>query len=103
GPVWSGVIKVEDAHELRLHLENVILPPGTIMWVYGSAGAETPFDSALIDDRMSLWTPSVDGDTIHLEVEIPRGSSPASFVIREIAQIESDALAPHDEDVSCLV
>ena len=72
------------------------------MWVYGNSGDAVPFDASLIEDRKTLWTPTVDGDTIHLEIEVPRAGGPASFVIRELAQIVPTAL-PGNLDSSCLV
>ncbi len=103
GITWSGSLKVERAARLRLHLEEITLPAGTVLWVYGNAGAAIAFDSALVDDRGGLWTPSVDGDTIHLELEIPRNSASASFVIRELLEIVPQALTPASSDVSCLI
>lgn len=103
GIVWSSSLAIENARELRLHLEEVTLPAGTVMWVYGRSGDAFPFDSALVDDRGGLWTPSVDGDTIHFEIEIPFGSSAASFVIRELAEIVRDSPPPSTLDSSCLI
>lgn len=103
GIVWSGSVRVENARELRLHFEEVTLPAGTVMWVYGNAGDAFPFDSALVDDRGGLWTPSVEGDTLHFEIEVPRGATAASFIVREVAEIVQSNIAPVEHDVSCLV
>jgi len=99
---WSGSFRVEKAAELRLHLEEITLPAGAMMWVYGNSGEAIAFDSSLVDDRGGLWTPSVYGDTAHLEVEIPANST-AGFVVRELLEIVANALTPSPSDISCLV
>jgi hypothetical protein len=90
GVVWSGSFKVDDAAQLRLHLEKVRLPAGAMLWVYGKGEEPIGFDKALLDTHQSLWTPTTSGDTIYLEVEIPsprRSSDDASFVIREVMEL----------------
>ncbi len=105
GVVWSGSVKVENAFRLRLHLENVRLPEGTVLWVYGDDGAPIAFDKDLLDPSNAMWTPSTSGQTIHLEVEVPAGSEGASFDLREVMEIVALGTplkpAPND-DPSCL-
>lgn len=101
GIAWSGAFKVERAYRLRLHLEDVSLPAGATMWVYGNGGTPIAFASELVDDHRGVWTPSVDGDTIHLEVEAPSGTM-SSFVIRELLEIVPSAVRK-PEDATCLV
>jgi hypothetical protein len=103
GVAWSGSVRAEQAAEIRLHLEEVTLPAGAVLWVYGNSGEAIAFDASLADDRGGLWTPSVQGDTVHLEIEIPRNSSGASFVIRELLEIIPTAQKPAADDVSCLI
>ncbi len=86
GVVWSALFKVDHASKLRLHLEEVRLPAGAVLWVYGKGEAPAGFDQALLDPKQSLWTPSTKGDTIYFEVEIPSGDK-ASFVIREVMEL----------------
>jgi len=106
--LWSTMVKVEGAQRIRLHLENVHLPEGTVLWVYGTSGGETGCGSELIDSRGNVWTPSVDGEVVYLDVEAPvssLGATPLSFAIREVAQIfgaQAAALQPQDTP-SCLV
>lgn len=102
GVIWSCAFKVEQAHSLRLHLENVSLPEGALLWVYGTGDAPTVFGSELIDDNKSMWTPSVEGDTVHLEVEAPSGST-ATFVVRELIEIVRLASDIEASDSACLV
>jgi lysyl endopeptidase len=109
GLVWGAAFTIEKASRVRLHLENVHLPEGAVLWVYGGADEPTAFDRDLIDPNGSLWTPSVHGPTVHLELEIPAPKSDAdgaSFVIREAMELVGSK-APVQlttEDVpSCLI
>ncbi len=85
--VWSGSVKVEKAFRLRLHLENVKLPPNAVLWVYGDDDPAVAFDQALIDPSNSIWTPSTEGATIHLEAEVPFGSGEAAFDVGEVIEL----------------
>lgn len=104
--VWSTVVQVEKAHRLRLHLENVSLPQGATLWVYGAAETPIGFGSELIDDKMSLWTPSTHGETVYLDVEVPSDHANVSFVIREVLELVEvgrlGAIQPQDAP-TCLV
>ncbi len=88
--VWGARIEVADAHRLRLHLTEVALPPGSEMWVYGGENEMVAFGLELLsEEERSLWTPSVGGGVIHLEVRAPSGFEGAagSFVLAEVAEI----------------
>lgn len=90
--VWGASVRVADAHRLRLHLESFDLPAGTRMWVYGDEGETVAFGPELAFEG-ELWTPSVGGETIRLEVELPAGAfdgataSAAGFTVDRVAQI----------------
>jgi hypothetical protein len=89
--VWGASVRVADAHRLRLHLERFDLPAGTRMWVYGDDGETVAFGPELAFEG-ELWTPSVGGETIRLEVELPAGAfeaAPAAvgFTVDRVAQI----------------
>ena len=105
GVAWGTSFRVDSAERLRLHLEDVQLPEGTTLWVYGRAGEATAFDAALVDDQKGLWTPSVNGDTVYLELEVPSGArSEASFRVREVLELSA---LPHvrprgDDAPTCL-
>ncbi|HSK80733.1 MAG TPA: trypsin-like peptidase domain-containing protein [Thermoanaerobaculia bacterium] len=72
GLVWAAEVKVENAHRLRLHLTDVDLPPDTRMWVYGDEGGEeVSFEAGLVTSGREIWTPSVGGSAIRLEVRLP--------------------------------
>lgn len=89
--VWGARVEVADAHRLRLHLTDVDLPAGTQMWVYGGANELVAFGLELLSEDGSLWTPSIGGDVIHLEVRVPGGGADAgaagSFEVGEVAEI----------------
>jgi hypothetical protein len=89
--VWGTAVEVAGAHRLRLHLEGVDLPAGARMWVYGEDGQAVAFGPELAFEG-SLWTPSVFGPSIRLEVELPRESLPGAagghgFTIDRVAEI----------------
>lgn len=87
--VWGTSVQVQGADRLRLHLTGVELPAGTEMWVYGRDEEPQPFGLKLKGPDGGLWTPSVGGDRIYLEVEIPAGaekSGAARFALGEVAQ-----------------
>ncbi|MFL6195294.1 MAG: serine protease [Thermoanaerobaculia bacterium] len=75
GLVWGAEVRIEDSYRLRLHLTGVDLPAGTRMWVYGEGGAEeVAFDPDDVLSGHELWTPSVAGPAIRLEVRLPDGA-----------------------------
>ena len=87
--VWSGSVRVDGAHRVRLHLSNVHLPEGAVLWVYGKDQQPVGFDRDLLHDG-SLYAPSVSGPLVHLEIEIPFPKRPmdvASFEIRDFVEL----------------
>lgn len=106
GTTWGASFRVENAKRIRLRLDDVDLPAGTTLWVYGTTGDARAFDTSLVDAGQSLWTPSVDGDTLHLEVEVPAGTS-ASFNVREVLELlhSRSAKLPvdNDDEPTCLI
>jgi len=90
--VWGAGVRVDEAWRLRLHLSGVRLPKGARMWVYGSGGEVVgPFGAELKDPKGGLWTPSVGGPEIRLEVEVPGGAT-VRFTIDRVAEILSAGL-----------
>lgn len=90
--VWGARVEVADAHRVRLHLTEVDLPAGTQMWVYGGDNELVAFGLELLSEHeRSLWTPSVGGGVVHLEVRVPPGlgetGAASSFVLGEVAEI----------------
>jgi lysyl endopeptidase len=106
--VWGARVRVPQAFRLRLHLEEVALPAGSRLWVWGSGGAgdrPRPFGTELSSPGRDLWTPSVAGDTIALGAELPAGEH-AALRVTEVAQIfalASPELGLPAKATSCLI
>ncbi len=111
GVVWGAEARVEGAHRLRLHLSQVRLPKGTRLWVYGEGDEEVSVASEDVTFAGELWTPSVGGPAIRLEVRLPEeGLDGARFTIDQVLEtFELDAkgaprlgATPPKVDDSCL-
>lgn len=108
--IWSGAVRVEKAHRIRLHLSNVTLPEGATLWVYGAGETPIAFGKELVYEG-SLYTPSVNGPVVYLEVEIPSPKTTAdvaSFEIRDVLELvaprELRTFQPEPDDApTCLV
>ena len=89
--LWGTVVEVAGAHRLRLHLSEVDVPAGTRFWVYGGDGRAVEFGRELVGAGGGLWTPSVSGERLYLEVEIPRSALAAGarpgFAFGEVLEI----------------
>ncbi|HEY6323353.1 MAG TPA: serine protease [Thermoanaerobaculia bacterium] len=83
---WATRIHVDEAYRLRLHLLAVQLPPGARMWVWGSGGEAREFGRELKAPAGDLWTPSVEGPDLMLEVHAPVGAA-AAFALREVLEL----------------
>jgi len=65
-------LRVEQAWRMRIRLGDVRLPNDTQMWVYGEDGETVgPFGSELMGPDGTLWTPSIGGPEIRLEIHVP--------------------------------
>ena len=94
GSAWGTRIHVADAHRLRLHLVDVQLPPGTAMWVWGVGERPRPFGLELLGPSGDLWSPSVGGQDLLIEVHTPRGST-GHLALREVMELfRLDAVLP---------
>jgi hypothetical protein len=95
--VWGAEVRVEGSYRLRLRLDDVHLPAGAELWVYGEDGrAVGPFGSELVDDEGGLWTPSVAGPAIRLELKLAdrdlAGRTQWGFDLRRVLEtVEVDA------------
>ncbi len=87
--VLATRVEVSDAYRLRLLLEDVSLPAGTQMWVRGENTVVGPFGLELSGPDGTLWTPSVGGPFIELEVQFPEASvGPGhSVAIRQVLEL----------------
>jgi lysyl endopeptidase len=92
---WGGSVKVNGAYRLRLHLSAVVLPAGARLWVHGGGRTAGPFGSELIGPDGGLWTPSLAGDEMALDVEAPAAALAAGagygFTIDEALELVSAA------------
>ena len=87
--VWGTAVAVGDARALRLELAEVNLPLGTRFWVYSLGGEARSFDLRLLRGDRTIVSPVIEGDLIHLEVELPAGvtTEGQGFVIRRVHEI----------------
>jgi hypothetical protein len=87
--VWTTRVKVGNAHRVRLRLSDVVLPPEARLWVSSEDGEEAgPFGAELLGPDGSLWTPSVGGEVVTLEVRVPADAATQrlSFTVREVME-----------------
>jgi hypothetical protein len=82
---WRATFRIEGSSRVRAKLTDVRAGRDTIFWAYGPTGEATGFDVSLAYDG-TLWTPSVEGDTITIEVQSP-GASAAAFTVTSLADI----------------
>lgn len=87
--VWGTRVRVAGAWRLRLHLEKVSLPAGTRLWVWGAGEEPRPFGLELLGPDGDLWTPSVGGEDMFLEIAVPAGlaGETARLEVREVGEI----------------
>ncbi|HEX5715311.1 MAG TPA: trypsin-like peptidase domain-containing protein [Thermoanaerobaculia bacterium] len=87
--VWGSRVRVAGAWRLRLHLEKVSLPAGTRLWVWGAGEEPRPFGLELLGPDGDLWTPSVGGEDLFLEIALPAGGTgeTARLEIREVGEL----------------
>lgn len=89
GLVWGTHVRSAEAYRLRLHLQDVKLPAGTRMWVWGVGEEPRAFGLELIGPDGDLWTPSVAGEDVFLEIELPEALSQGEtfgFEVREVSE-----------------
>jgi Trypsin-like peptidase domain len=88
---WAARVRVEGSYRLRLHLARVQLPPGAQLWVYGggsgAGGPAVAFGPELAGPDGDLWTPSVAGPEITLELRLPGGPAAAAFDLDQVIEI----------------
>jgi len=114
--VWSIAIRTEQAWRMRIRLGDVRLPKDAKIWVYGeNEEIAGPFGTELLGPDGTLWTPSVGGPEIRLEISVPDAAweSEAAPSLKVLAISElfplSDAGQPElqgklqSKDTSCVV
>jgi hypothetical protein len=87
--VWGTSVEVAEAKGLRLELADVNLPPGTRFWVYGMGGEARPFDLRLLRGDRTILSPTIAGNRIYLEVELPEAASAPGqgFSLRRVHEL----------------
>jgi Trypsin-like peptidase domain len=83
---WATRVHVDEAYRLRLHLLDVHLPPGARLWVWGAGEQPREFGLELRAPAGDLWTPSVEGPDLMLEVHAPSGAA-GRFALREVMEL----------------
>lgn len=95
--VWTTGFSSDGAGALKLHLENVMLPPGSAAFVYGrngethgpyEIGGATPLD---------FWTNTVFADEVFLEVQLPAENVDPRMVnvsVASVGHLEHEWFAP---------
>ncbi|HVT56933.1 MAG TPA: trypsin-like peptidase domain-containing protein [Thermoanaerobaculia bacterium] len=74
---WGTHVKVQGAYRLRLHLTGVQLPEGSRMWVHGAGETPREFGLELRAPAGDLWTPSVGGESLLFEIQMPLAAAAA--------------------------
>lgn len=114
---WAGQFRAVGAWALRLHLSRVAVPEGTTFVVCGTAQADcTAFGTGGITESGEIWTPIVEGERLHLEIDVPAHASrqgPIRFVPSGLLELVSPDVLAHEPlqsggsvsalDTSCLV
>ena len=90
---WGAEVRVERAYRLRLHLARVRLPAGTRLWVHGDGESAGPFGLELRGPAGDLWTPSVAGAAVRLDVEIPAEALAEKAEVEEAFGFDLDRVA----------
>jgi hypothetical protein len=112
--IWGAEVRVKGAHRLRLHLAAVDLPSGSLLWIYNDKNERVgPIGVQQLLIGSELWTPSVAGPTIRLELLLPADelATGGSLVIDRVLEIfpldETGApltgLSVAETGASCLV
>lgn len=98
---WSTRLKVLHSYRLRLHIENITAPVGTIFTVWSAASPPRAFGFDLRGPGGDIWTPSVAGEDVYLEARAPAdaGQVKGGFEIRELVEL----IAAVPVDNSCIV
>jgi lysyl endopeptidase len=110
---WGTHVRIAGAGRVRLHLTNVRLPAGSRLAVAAPGGTPLRFGLELLSPEGDLWTPSVAGESLLLEAEVPAAAGrPGSqgrsigFDVREALEIVAPEIrlsSLFGKDASCIV
>lgn len=93
GFVWTGEVRAVGARAVRLHLTDAYLPRHAELWVYDAFGeAHGPFVGRGPRGDGEVWTPTLRGDTVWLQVryvgdDVDRVLGAAGFTLMEVGGI----------------
>ena len=90
GLVWATVVKADNAGAIRLHVQDLTLPRGAALYVYGrNDQAYGPYTGSGPDFSGDFWTTAVFGTEAVLQLRLPRAAdlSKVSFRVAEAGLI----------------
>lgn len=92
GSVWTLTILSAEAEAIRIHIEEVHLPEGTLLFVYDTFDPQEsygPYDVGDLRGRTEFWTESVFTCKVTLECYVPSGfdANEVKFQVQEIAHV----------------
>ncbi|HET7291284.1 MAG TPA: serine protease [Vicinamibacteria bacterium] len=83
--VWSGAVRAPGASALRLELSPFELPEGAELYVYGpDRQAFGPYTGRGPIDDGQLWTNTVRGEEVRLQLRLPEGAKRARLVVASV-------------------
>lgn len=88
--IWGAEVTVEGAYRLRLHLHDVDLPPGSLLWVYNDLDERVgPLEVRQLLFANELWTPPLAGPSLRLELLLPaqEPETGGSFVVDRVLEV----------------
>ena len=88
GRLWRLRIQSPGAKNLSLAITRFEIPDGVKLWVYDSAHktAEGPYSARNRNQRGSLWTPTIEGEEIVVEIFVPGGVAQPVIEISRVNQ-----------------
>jgi len=114
GRFWTLTIESPEAEAIRVHVENLQIPPGAHVLIYNTNNVKEvygPYRDRDLFGTLDLWTESVFGSTVTVEYYAPPDVNIADvsgFQISEVAHVYVNPLAPVQasalschNDVSC--
>ena len=103
GLTWTTRIDVENTGMVRFHLTDLRLTNGAQLYLYNSAGeVRGPYEG----DAQSLWTHSIPGNDLYLQIEIPfkekTNRNNIRFTISEVVLVEPSPQGLCAYNASCI-
>ncbi len=118
GQIWMGAVQSPGATALRLHISNFNLPDDAELWIYNRQGqAFGPYTGNGPNNNGELWTNTIFGDEVRVQLQFPEGAFRATrkqmvieqvlhlgdnFLLGRMAQAEDDDKAFCSFNASCV-